>query len=362
MGGKMNNIENLLQQKVKDIDIYPEAFKNLKSFVEQLKQICGENYEIYPQGSMSIGTVIKSNENEELYDIDLVAYNKKYENYSNTKPENIRIELRNNLKIENNIDEKKPCFNIKVGKNLSIDLTPAVNDSSKNNLEYGDTSIKITRKENNSIYWKDSNPKGYSKWFKDINQEVYDIASKEQKDSFLTKGLQDDEIKYFIRTNLQKAIQILKYLRDRYFYNHPDKDYQPISIIITTIVAQICREAYKINKSLTIYEIIVYFIYVCNNFENTKSINFSKEELGVLNPIRELLNKDNKWYLPNPTDGGENFMDRWNKNEHDRKKYEKVFFEWIEYLNGIFETEEILKNIIFPEKIKELNIVKPYGY
>lgn len=358
----MNNIENLLQKKVKEIDIYPAAFKNLKSFIEQLKQICGEDYEIYSQGSISIGTVIKSNENEELYDIDLVAYNKKYKNYSYTKPKDIRIELKNNLKIKNLIEEKKPCFNIKVNSNLSIDLTPAVNDNSKNNLEYGNSSIKITRKENNNIYWKDSNPRGYSKWFKDINQEGYDIASKEQKESFLVKGLQDDEIKYFIRTNLQKAIQILKYLRDKYFNNHPDKDYQPISIIITTIVAQICKEAYSFNKSLTIHEIIKYFIYVCNKLGDNKNINFSKEELKAINPIKELLNEDNKWNLPNPTDRGENFMDRWNKNEHDEKKYEKSFFEWIEYLNNIFENEERLKNIIFPEEIKEINIVKPYGY
>ena len=178
-----NDIEILLQTKSKNIDISEDAYLKAIKFQKQLEKDYGDEWEIYPQGSVRYGTVIKSDYEKTNYDIDLMAKNLTYNNLDYTDKESKDLKLKGKPKSTKKVSEKKPCWTIKVNDTLTIDITPSVNDTRKNqNVSYSKLSEKVTRKKDDSSYgWKDSNPKGYYQWFKLINQKAYNISYEHQK-------------------------------------------------------------------------------------------------------------------------------------------------------------------------------------
>lgn len=368
--------EELLKKTSKDIDISIEAFYKYIDYKKQLKTEY-PNYELYVQGSIRLGTVIRNynTHNEEKYDIDIVL---KFLN-NNTYSPNLTDDAKN-LKLDSNpenknlnmdfieeIKEKKPCWTLKLKNNISIDLTPAINNDDASKFAYNEYSLYTTRKYEDKQYkWKHSNPIGYYRWFKKINEKLYNAASIEQMENFSDTKFTDREKKALVRTNLQRAIQILKYSRDKYFYSRPNKDYKPISIIITTLVAGIYEK--KIATSDTIYDIIKSFIISSKHIRYYKigQKQFSRENAIMLDPIKELYLKDNIWYLPNPTDPKENFMERWNDPKDNGENRVDAFFKWIDFLDNIFSDYSKLKNFLEDDKDDEngdnINIYWPYGY
>lgn len=367
-------IEELLKRTAENIDISKEAYKKYLNYKEQLKKEYLD-YELYAQGSIRLGTVIKNYNTykEEKYDIDIVLKfigNRIYDSNSNddagelksdSDPKNKNLNMDFIKKIEN----KKPCWTLKLKNNISIDLTPAINNDDVTKYAYNEYSLYTTRKYGEKQYkWKHSNPIGYYRWFKKINEKLYEMESIEQMKNFSDLEFADIEKKALVRTNLQRAIQILKYLRDMYFYSRPNKDYKPISIIITTLVASIYGE--NIIEGNTIYDIIKIFLTLSKNIRFYKSgqRQFSREEAIMLDPVKELYLKDDKWYLPNPTDPEENFMERWNDPKDNGENRVDAFFEWIDFLDNIFSDYSKLKKFLEDDKDDEdnINIYLPYGY
>lgn len=340
----MSKINELLVQKAEEIDITVEVFKELNIYIQKLQEKYGAAWEIYPQGSVRLGTVIKNLEEgaNKIYDIDLVAYNKN-ENHSTNNAK--QFKSLGKPQIENDTEEKKPCWTIKVGSELSIDVTPSVDDSDKK-----DMSEKITRTDNFINYkWKDSNPRGYYYWFKKINQEVYNEALRKQENRFLKKSLESKIYKPLVRTNLQRSIQILKYLRDDYYNSSGNKDYKPVSIVITTFTTQIFK---YLDYNASIEKIIKEFIRISNILKMNKKESleyFSKSNIKISDPIKEFYMENGKWYLPNPTDENENFVDRWNEGEEGKKRA-NAFFDWIKALERALSSEKNLEDILYPPK------------
>ena len=101
-----------------------------------------------------------------------------------------------------------------------------------------------------------------------------------------------------------------------------DKDFKPISIIITTITAQIN------NAESNIIEIIDEFV----NY--TLRGNEFLIKNGYLNKDNILDYTNGKWLIPNPVDTArpdpekENFADRWNMES----KLANAFLEWCQQL------------------------------
>ncbi|MEI0526486.1 nucleotidyltransferase [Brachyspira murdochii] len=369
-------IEELLKKIAENIDISKEAYKTYLNYKKQLKKEYFD-YELYAQGSIRLGTVIKNynTDKEEKYDIDIVLKfigNKIYnpnsnddaaelKSDSNPKNKNLNMDFIEEIKV------KKPCWTLKLKNNISIDLIPAINNDDASKFAYNEYSLYTTREYEYEQYeWKHSNPIGYYRWFKKINEKLYNAASIEQMKNFSNLEFDYIEKKALVRTNLQRAIQILKYLRDMYFYNKPNKDYKPISIIITTLVAGIYNK--KITTSDTIYDIIKSFIIVSQYIIYYKrgQKQFSREDAIILDPIKELYLKGNIWYLPNPTDPEENFMERWNDPKDNGENRVDAFFEWIDFLDNIFSDYSKLKNFLEDDKDDEngdnINIYWPYGY
>ena len=290
LGGKseMDNdrrIDMRLRQIAKELDITDEKYENAVSSYKAVGTYLSNNIdtqvEIFPQGSFKLGTVIKPLSDEDDYDIDLVCKVKKFF----SKPQDLKNEVGQALKLSDRYskmlqEEGKRCWTLKYADKAQyhMDILPAIED-----ITYcSNKKLKITNKdENTNIYtFTTTTPEAYFEWF--------DKKQKEEKrrllESFAFQNNKNiaEVPDYKVRTTLQVALQILKRYRDKKFEkNLEDK---PISIILTTIMAQV----YKGENN--VYELI-------KNFSN----NYHKY----------IKIKDGIEWVENPVNNDENFADKW---------------------------------------------------
>lgn len=329
---------------VEKLDISPTQFKNAKKKYENLAMFLNEKgieASIYPQGSFALGTVIRpiKKGNNPSYDLDCICQ------VSGTKADYTPSELRNliekTLKSSSAYGGKlvkwEECFTIEYadvnGVGFSIDLVPAVDDSSdtKNGLiqkglspRIVDTSIAIPRQNSEKSYnWISNNPKGFKKWFDDINISYLEYAKQYHSD-FLHERASIEEIPNEIkRSALQRVVQILKYQRDVYYSKlTTGDDIKPVSALITTIVARIASEYQK--KNCSIFELLE---YVLKRLEMCiHQTNMTLEEYVLQyddSPVLSYVN--GKWVVSNPADPDDNLADKWN----DDSRIPDIFFKWI---------------------------------
>lgn len=302
------NLNDLYERIVKTIDISNEMFDNAKqeytdlgNWIDQATpkyKIC-----VYAQGSFALGTVIKPIEDSEDYDLDLVC---EFEQQYGLSAEALKWDIVKPLleiykKTKDKIENKRRCWHVEYEDlpNFHMDIIPAVNRS---------IYIDITDhdEEADTYDYIGSNPKGYIDWFNGKKAErrkiLYENYCKEH--GFTLKCSADvEEIKeYHLKTPLQKAIQILKRHRDIMFADDTTHC-KPISIIITTIAADLYQNEDNIVDTLT------------NILENAES--YIKKHM-----------KGTEYHIDNPTYTGnetENFANKW--NEHPERA--TAFFAWL---------------------------------
>ncbi|MBX9948745.1 MAG: nucleotidyltransferase [Candidatus Obscuribacterales bacterium] len=273
---------------------------------------------IYPQGSINLGTVTKPYNDEDHYDIDLVCeiIRSKAEISQERLKELIGIETKSYAKahnMSNPADEGRRCWTLEYaeGARFHMDILPAIPDGQRfqqilerHNLHADGLhrlAIAITDKthlqyKNISEDWPQSNPRGYSEWFKQRMAVQFNERKRLIAES---RGKQVHEIPdHAVKTTLQRAIQLLKRHRDFMFgKNSEDK---PISIIITTLAAQ----AY--NNEPDLVQALINIIQGLPRF-------IEYREGGV--------------WIPNPVNPLENFADRW----AEEPQRNEAFFNWLEH-------------------------------
>lgn len=329
---------------VKKLDISPTLFKNAQSKYEALAAFLNEHgieATIYPQGSFALGTVTRPIKKTDTpsYDLDFICQ------ISGTKSEYTPSGLRNlieeTLRSNDIYDGKlvkwEECFTIEYadvnGVSFSIDLVPAVSDSDdvKANLitkglspQVVDTSIAIPRQNSEKNYrWISNNPKGFKKWFDEINAPYLLYAPKyEERGIFESVSVEElpNEVR---RSALQRVIQILKYQRDTYYSKRSDgDDIKPISALITTMVTRIAFNYSK--KDCSVFELLEYVLNKLEMCIHQTEMTFEQYALQYDNsPV--LSYKNGKWCVPNPADPDDNLADKWNADS----KIPKVFFNWV---------------------------------
>ena len=254
---------------------------------------------VYPQGSFELGTVIKPLTEDEQYDVDLVVLIK--------SPKFNAEDLRNNIcemlasygVYKGKIEDKKPCIRIQYAESAQfhMDIASAQEAQSKDN------SIKIARWKGNDEYFYDvSNPKGYIGWFKKTMD--YDTIMKRA----LFEAVAQTEVEELklsrMRTTLQKTVQILKRHRDIYFNGKGNSDDRPASIIITTLCAKIYEDKRGLFDTTNIYSTIAMLLRSFNQYL--------------------IKNDKGDYYLANPSNKNENFLQKWN----DNPSLAVAFYEW----------------------------------
>ena len=282
---------------------------------------------IYPQGSFRLGTVVRPIRDgvEADYDIDLVCELQIPKSCTDARCVKMMVgdRLCEHEKYRKLLDkEGKRCWTLKYaekdGIGFHLDVLPAVPDY--------DTSIAITNKSGETYDWSASDPKGYGVWFDSKNQTVFDLVLAEQKQSIQSRASTiyasvDEVPDQLVRTPLQRSIQIMKRHRDLKFNNEKNNDYAPISIIITTLAAELYHDEQDVFFALTE---IISKLYAYAGLIGNGTADWPRAQFNLITRM-----EDGKWYIGNPVNPEENFADRWHENNHARAI---AFFSWVEAL------------------------------
>lgn len=287
------------------IDISDEMFEKAVTEYEELgkwidKETPQYKISIYPQGSFALGTVVRPISDSDDYDIDLVCeFEQSYTlTAKELKVDTVKPLLLRYKRVKGNIVEKRRCWHIEYETvpNFHMDIIPAYKDQE---------IIQITEHDerSNNYSYMGSNPAGYARWFfKRCEQQRTRLYENYVREHRLIVAQADvEKVKRLkVKTPLQRAIQLLKRHRDIMFSDRDEK-LKPISIIITTVAAQLYQEEDGVYETI-------------RNFLNKA-------------PTYILMKKQNgEFYIENPSYAGDNFANKW--NEHPERA--GTFFEWIE--------------------------------
>ncbi len=280
------NISESLYKKLK------ERYKNISEYLESCSELNG--VEIYPQGSVAIGTTVRPISQNE-YDLDFVceATINPFELFTL-----IKKFLKNNGHYSDLVEEKKRCVRLNYKENFHIDILPACPDK-KN-----PSSTRILIPDKKLLNLLPSDPKGYALWFKTRGSSDSEYQVDKEIEA-LPKYQQASQ-----KNNLQCIVQLMKRHRDIFFKAHPDQS--PPSIILTTLCGMYYKKAESIFDSM----------------------------INVVDAIK--TNKMKNVY--NPVNSEELLSEKWEENSFLYKR----FLRWIENLS---EQLEALKN----ENISELH-------
>ena len=337
----MRNVEK--RQKdvlrlVEKLDITPTMFEAAKERYTNLgKYLQSKNpdFDIYPQGSFAIGTVIRPLKKNHSFDLDFIINSGKYCNDTTPKETKLQIKgyLDENQVYKDKMDktEYDKCWTLVYEDEFSMDIVPSVYF----NKEKG-TEIAITNKIGLNYSWYKSNPKAYRDWFDKINQPFkfhswLDNRSKIFSEYRGTLYSSIEEIPEELnRSALQRVIQIIKRHRDIYYDKCKKSKKKPSSVIITTLSAQIAD--LERNKSIGVFSLL-------SNIANALKINTKKKVVGAQyflatygNKYNQIEYKNNQWYLPNPINPNDNLVDAWNNDA----EIVSIFNDWIKQLKEDF--------------------------
>lgn len=316
-GTQLSNILGYIGEEL-DIpeDVYQEVRRKHMDLGDWLKEDHLEHNqsdaEIYPQGSLRLGTAVRPVKEENEYDVDLV-YRRDIQKESTTQEE-LKRDLEEQLKRYlryladggSEVPELVPgrrCWTLDYKGQFHMDILPALPDDEAAEHNRRDAEDGIIIPDTELRCWQHSNPKGYANWFD--NQQA--VLLQERRDAMAKAANVDvEEIpRQRVPTPLRRAVQILKCHRDMYYQGNP-KD-RPISIIITTLAA----DAYRGESDV---------------FEALMAIT-----AGMRDGIKT---HNDEYWVPNPINPKENFADKWREETQRAER----FFEWLQQVETDFSS------------------------
>lgn len=347
----MRNKHFDLETLAKKLDISPTMHKYA---VERYNGISehlysqGINAIFYPQGSFRTGTVVRPLKNgvESDFDIDIVC--ELNVDKDSTTPDIVKCSvgdaLKNNETYKKKLEpEDDRCWTLLYtevvdGIGLKLDIVPCVKDDQNHILtlkarkvksEYAEKAISITEKTESSYNWISSNPSGYGDWFDSINRRFLEENLAKKKEVFLqeNRALFAEEMtaenvpEYYIKSSLQRVIQLLKRHRDIYYNRVKDGNkLRPASVIIVTLAAKIASLSSNTDLESLLIDIVSGLKEYACLLEGRMPVNFGEQ--------RNYIEKENqKWKILNPVDPDDNYADTWTDETA------KTFFKWIDVVN-----------------------------
>ncbi len=258
----------LLTSLIDKLDISTEEYLEAVNIAEDIaihlnrnEKLKGHEPQLFIQGSFKMGTVTKPTAKDHRYDIDLVCELSADTKHTISKDDLKALvgEALKTHKIYGSSFMPKPrCWTININGKFKLDIVPAIPD-----LENSKGAILIQdRSEHN---WQPTNPKGYYQWFNEKRKKYFLTVKNNTLDSVNLENLEEHQ-----KTPMQKAIQILKRLRDIQFENDPKL--KPSSIIITTIVAQ------HYNGERNVYEVLDNVVSQLTKYKNAENISIEEGE------------------------------------------------------------------------------------
>ena len=336
---------------IEGLDISPTMYKNASekykavgTFLQEQGIVC----DVFPQGSFSLGTVVRPYKasKEADYDLDFVCCLS--EQKEKTTAEYVKNIVKETLckselyKEKLQSEECDKCWTLRYaevnGVGFNMDIVPGVPESAEivqsmvSSIlpqEEAENAVAITDKRNQAYFWCTSNPRAYKHWFESINKPFLEYDRQNKKRIILEKNKtvynSIEEIPEDLeRSSLQRVIQILKHHRDVYYCRIKKENLKPTSAIITTICAEI---AYGMNPSLNVFELLQAIV---SDFEiYSQNQVLTEEEFSKQYQSKNTIRKSkSKWCIMNPVNPKDNLADSWNDNPEKAE----FFFKWVKVM------------------------------
>jgi len=245
--------------------------------------------DVYPQGSMRLGTTIRPWRGEE-FDLDIVCQLHYCAEQSALVAYNlVAARLNEHATYRAILQRKNRCLRIDYAGNFHLDIIPACPN--------GGTAIKVPDCQLSE--WVSSNPLGYAEWFFARCRYEQGLGKAIEARIRPMPGNVPAEHKY----PLQRAVQLLKRHRDSFFDGNLDA---ARSILLTTLAAQYYTGAASLTLAL---DAIVDGI-----------CSFTARATGIPR-------------VPNPTNPDENFARGWNDETYPQ--FVKYIYSVRRYLDEL---------------------------
>lgn len=349
------------------LDVTEHEFKTIITSYEAVGSFLADNDSplkpynpsIHPQGSFLLGTVVRPICEDDDLDIDLVCELERIpDNWTQYHLKNaVGNRLKSKSLYRDKLDEEgKRCWTLLYGDNkYHLDVLPSLvcdnyyetvtkyfsasagKDPASLAIHITDNTRKDYRWETNKDRWMISNPFGYANWFLASAQRI------SGKREFSAETKIDPVPKYSAdRFVLQRVVQLLKRHRDIMFDNEiykANKEYKPISIIITTLAAETYNQEQNLYKALR---------HIADNM--AAKVDKSKGVSWVANPVNNTENFADRW----PNSPREQMFNAWiNKLRSDMDRLEA------EVGNGLDAIKKVLGEM-FGERVSNKTYEK-YG-
>ncbi|OLE51708.1 MAG: hypothetical protein AUG51_21665 [Acidobacteria bacterium 13_1_20CM_3_53_8] len=254
--------------------------------------------QIYPQGSLRLGTTVKPLSNGE-YDLDLV-YELQVDYTHIPKPvaliDMLYDRLRDHGTYRDMVERKNRCVRVNYEGQFHLDILPAALDRA-----CGGTCVRVP--DCSTQGWKPSNPKGYAAYF-DARAATVEFAERSFKASVEPLP---DHVPHEAKTSLQREVQLIKRLRDITFADNCDL--APISIVLTTLAA--------------------------NNFSGERSVALVIGQ--TFDSIVAQIPTRGRLYVFNPSNPEEDLSERWDKCPEAYLAFCEAMRRWQRAWNALLE-------------------------
>ncbi|MHA7057414.1 SMODS domain-containing nucleotidyltransferase [Aquimarina sp. M1] len=326
---KNTQLDDLLARIAEQIQLDDTRKERMETAYRAIESLLNEDtgffkdavFEIYPQGSVRIGTTVKPTGKNE-FDLDIVVnIVMDWEKYSPQYIYNqLKRVLQNSDRYKDKVELKNRCIRLNYAGDFHMDILPGCQETS-----YDEDKLVIPDRELGD--WTSSNPRGYGNWFVDkSNLAKMTLLEK----AYAMENLPADE--FSKKKPLQRAVQLIKMYRDEYFKSNPKM--ATSSIILTTIAG----EFYDGEES--IFDTIENIIHKIK--QNFSIVGLVGNRLKILNPINSQ----------------EDFSDKWDDDkepelyEHFKKFILHLDKQWqiLKEENGVIEEANTIKGL-FGEKV-----------
>jgi hypothetical protein len=171
------------------------------------------------------------------------------------------------------VDRKNRCVRITYADDFYMDILPACRDHAAcaTCVQVPDRALKC---------WKASNPIGYAGWFEKRSQyRMYKFAADRaiQHPMPALEATEEKEV-------LQLVVQLLKRWRDLFY---ADSDFPPISVVLTTLAADIYRG--EESTSIALLNVLDGIV------ERIDDAHARNERLAVINPVHPDEDFSERW-------------------------------------------------------------------
>lgn len=289
---KEPEINDILSKGASLLDITPSMFEDATSHYIAVGEFLGNHgvdADISPCGSILTGTVVRpySDDDNAYFDIDVLVNRPSFDRASSTPGEArdpVDEVLLGSDRYGSMAKEYEECITIEYVENgveggFRLDLNTCVDDGDspcahacETYPKYSGDAVAMAWK--NPEQWHGSNPRGLCQWFIDKNERFAAPGRAQRKARILkeSRGVYEsieDVPDSLDRSEMQRAVQVLKRSRDEFYHRRVKSEKAPASCVITVIVGVLSED---LPDDATTIDFLEGFVRCARSLARTRSL------------------------------------------------------------------------------------------